>query len=101
MKKVNRDFSILFCFTLVSLTVFVIGEIVSVSMILYSVQKDMINLFQFGSGLLGLWATNPIPLIASIIGVDRGLRYRKHYLAIICLSPVIWLIGLLMITPYF
>lgn len=101
MKKRNREFSILFLFAILSLAVFVLGEIASVSMILYSAKKYVIDLFRFGEMLLRLWVTNPIPLVLSIIGAVRSSQYRKYYIAIICFSAVVWLIGGAMIAPYF
>ena len=101
MKKRNRKFSVLFLFAILSLAVFVLGEIVSVSIILYSAKKTVIDLFQFGAALLCLWVTNPIPLVLSIVGAVRSRQYRKYYIAIICFSAVAWLIGGAMIAPYF
>lgn len=101
MKKRNREISILFIFTLLSLAVFVLSEIASVSIILYSTKKDMIDLFRFGAMLNYLWVTNPIPLILSIFGAIRSHKYRKYYFAIICFSAAIWLIGGIMIAMCF
>lgn len=101
MKKESRKFSILFLFTILSYAVFILGEIVSVSIIIYSANKHTIKLFRFGEILLCIWVMNPIPLVLSIIGASKSRSYRWYYIAVIFFFAIVWLIGGAMIAPYF
>lgn len=93
--------SILFYFTTFALLIFVLGEMISVAFICYGVHHYNHNTAMLGASFMYLWATNPIPLILSIVGIIKNKPNRKYYITYIVSSFIMWLIGGYLIAPYF
>ncbi len=84
---------------------YVLGAILSVSLILYgihqyAIHQELNEAFRIGNILIYTWMTNPIPLILALIGLRRDRTHRKKYWILILLTTLSWLAGGVVLAPY-
>lgn len=87
--------------TMIIAGIYLLSVLLSVALIRYGAHLERNNVFLRGAMLLYLWILNPIPLVLSVIGLIRDKERRLIYCAAIVLTSLAWLVGGMLIAPYF
>ena len=93
MASTNKNVSVIGIFTALAVGLYLLGVILSDTLILYGIHKDCDQAFVTGNRLVYAWILNPIPLGLSVYGLKNRGQHKTLYRTCIILTTAAWLIG--------